>query len=92
MSWPKAGVRLHGKRYKVNVLGVERFRQLRVSRRVEQPGDELAIDEESLVPFEDVMWINVEAAQKFNLHDFRVLGDGYRADDKLRAYQESRRE
>ena len=92
MSWPKAGVRLHGTRYKVNVLGVERHRMLRVNRRVEQPGAERAIYEESIVPFEDVVWVNVEAAEKFSLRDFRVLGDGYGADEKLQAYQESRRD
>ena len=86
MSWPKAGVRLPEGPRSMTVRGVDReARKLRVEYRGPEKWHAI------WVPFEDVKWINTEAANTFDLHDLKVIGVGYGADQKQQAYEESRR-
>lgn len=92
MSWPKAGVRLKddlrrtGTILSVNLSDRSMIVEFQVPS-LTGTGHGYARE---LITFENVQWINTEAASKYDLHDLRVLGMGYGADEKLRAYEESR--
>lgn len=98
MSYPKAAVRLpepYGVRT-AEVIGYDRraficienghavqVPMLWVKVRMNWPECEKRFE----VPMSDVKWINVEAAEHYDIHNAKVIGDGYGADQKLAAYQ-----
>jgi len=92
MSYPKAGVkladdlRMSGKVLSTNLNDRSMVVEFQVPSMT---GSGYAYLRE-LIAFDAVLWINTEAADAFELHDLRVIGMGYGADEKIKAYEESK--